>query len=316
MARAPEETTLKIHTGPDNTVWYVKNIGPPTNSGKIADEFLRSSVLSGFGGHVRLIGVPANAELISALYLRRYKGELACVEVAGPNILNNLADVKDPQVTLLQMRATDLAPACGGWHAVSMNDYPTYAMLARLTRLNFAFDAAAQAYLRIHPAYKSAKFIPGVDEESLSRLLTTIIDPRWYVDRRLPERAAKLELFLGLTPQIQARASAPKCVLKRTREFRCATVLGTWKTRQPENVDITKPANFLYRIYNIAGGGSRGDLRASQAFVRYLRHNWLAVLETRKGVKDGLFAPNLFFKNTAEIAAYEEHMKNFKLDDE
>lgn len=316
MYRPPEETTLKLHTGPDNMVWYAKNIGPPTNSGKIADEFLRSSVMSGFGGHVRMIGMPANAELISALYLRRYKGEIACVEVAGPNILNSAQDVVDPKVSLLQMRSTELASACGGWHTVSMSDYPTYAMLARLTRANFEFDDAAQAYLHIHPAYKAAMFIPGVNEEHLSRLLTTIIDPRWYVDRRLPDRAAKLELFLGLTPQIQERVSTKSCILKRTREFRCVTVLNTWKTQKPEDVDTTDPANFLYRIYNAAGSGHRGDLRASQAFIRYLRHNWLASLEVRKGVKDGLFAPNLFFKSPAEIAAYEEHMKNFKLDEE
>lgn len=312
MYRAPEETTLKLHTGPDNMVWYAKNIGPPTNSGKIADEFLRSTLLAGFGGHVRMIGFPANAELISALYLRRYKGEIACVEVAGPNILNNAQDVADPKVALLQMRTTELSSACGGWHTVSMNDYPTYAMLARLTRLNFEFDDAAQAYLYIHPAYKAARFIPGINEENLSRLLTTIIDPRWYVDRRLPDRAAKLELFLGLTPQIQERVSNAACILKRTREFRCVTVLNTWKTQAVEPVDLNDPANFLYRIYAAAGGGPRGDLRASQAFVRYLRHNWLAGLEVRKGVKDGLFAPNLFFKSPAEIAAYEDHMKNFK----
>jgi len=314
MSRALEETTLKLHTGPDNLVWYAKNIGPPINSGKIADEFLRSSVLTGFGGHVRLIGTPANAELISALYLRRHKREIACVEVAGPNILNSVQDVKDPQLALMQMRVAGLSSACGGWHPVSMSDYPTYAMLSRLTRLNFEFDEAVQTYLRAHPVYKAAAFIPTLSAAHFAQLLTTIIDPRWYVDRRLPERAAKLELFLGLTPQVQDHVSTPTIILKRTREFRCATVLNTWKTQQAENVDTSNPANFLYRIYTAAGAGTRGDLRASQAFIRYLRHNWLAVLDTRRGAKDGLFAPNLFFKTPAEIAAYDEHMRTFRLD--
>lgn len=314
MPHPPEETTLKLHTGPDSCIWYAKHIGPPTNSGKIADEFLRSAVISGFGKHVRVLGTAQNAELISSLYLRRHKREIERVEVAGPNILNSVTDIHDPKVVLLQMRATELSPACGGWHPVSMADYPTYAMLARLNRANFEFDEAAQSYLKMHPVYKAAMFIPHLDQENLARLLTTIVDPRWYVDRRLPERSAKLELYLGLTPQIQEHVSTAKTILKRTREFRCINVLSTWKTTTLEETDVNHPANFLWRIYNSAGGAIRGDLRASQALVRYLRHNWLAVLENRKGVRDGLFAPNLFFKLPAEIAAYEEHMKTFKAD--
>lgn len=315
MSRTFEEATLKLHTAADGCVWYSKNIGPPTNSEKIVDEFLRSPVLSGFGKTVRLLGTPQNAELIATLYLRRYKREIEAVEVAGPNILNSVADLNDPKIVLQQMRTTELTAPCGGWHAVSMHDYPTYAMLARTMRTDFVFDDATKSYLQLHPVYRAAMFVPHINPELLSKLLTTIIDPRWYVDRRLPDRAAKLELFLGLTPQIQERVSTATCLLKRTREFRCATVLAVWKTKDAATVDLANPANFLYRIQAAAGGGTRGDLRASQALVRYLRHNWLASLETRKGVKDGLFAPNLFFKTPAEIAAYNEHMKNFKLEE-
>lgn len=316
MHHTTEENTIKLHTASDGMVWYAKNIGPPQNSGKIVDEFLLSPLVSGLSVSVRVLGTEANAELISALYLRRYKKEIRTVEVAGPNILNSLEDLKDPKAALLQMRSTGLASACGGWHPLSVHDYPTYAMLARMQRAHFVFDDAARAYLLVHPVYKAAMFIPHIDQPALLQLLTTIIDPRWYVDRRLPERAAKLELFLGLTPQIQDRVSQTSCILTRKREFRCMNVMQVWKTQPAESVDVTQPANFLYRISNAAGGGIRGDLRASQAFVRYLRYNWLAGLERRDGVKDGLFAPNLFFKTPAEIAAYEEHMKTFKLDNE
>ena len=210
------------------------------------------------------------------------------------------------------MRLSALAAAAGGWHQMTTHDYPTYAMLARMARMNFAFDEAAQAYLQLHPVYKALTFIPSVSPDAAAQLLTTIVDPRFYVDKRLPERAAKLELFLGLTPQIQARVSDRSCILKRNREFRCAAVLATWKTQPAEAVDQAVPANFLYRIHAAAGGGHRGDLRASQAFIRYLRHNWLAGLETRHGLKDGLFAPNLFFKTPAEIETYKEHMATAK----
>jgi len=102
--------------------------------------------------------------------------------------------------------------------------------------------------------------------------------------------------------------STPKRLLHKGRELRCANVLRTWKTVEPDAIDLQDPANFLYRIYKAAKGGPKGDLRASQAFVRYLRYNWLDGIENRRGTKDGLFAPNLFFKTPAERAAYAEHM--------
>jgi hypothetical protein len=139
-------------------------------------------------------------------------------------------------------------------------------------------------------------------------MLIHIIDPRWYVDRRRPDRLKKLELFLGLTPAVQSKVSNNKKLLTKTREFRCESVLASWKTVSDDIVDLTNPANFLYRIRKAAGGGNRGDLRASQAFLRYVNDNWLSALENRKGTKDGLFAPNLFFKSPAEIKTYTQHM--------
>jgi hypothetical protein len=303
-----EETTIKLHTAPGGCVWYAKNISPPINSGTSVEKFLLNPVISGMSSTVRILGTPQNSELISALYLRRYKGEIRAIEVAGPNILNSCADLDDPRVALLQMRQVGLSPACGGWHPVTMLDYPTYAMIARFRRPGYVFDEAAETYLNLHPAYKALSLIPTIDAKELAHLLTTIIDPRWYVDKRMPERAAKLELFLGLTPQIQKRVSNGDLAPSRNREARCACVLAAWKSKHAGAVDLNNPANFLYRIHHNVGGGSKGDLRASQAFVRYLRYNWLAGLEMRNGPKDGLFAPNLFFKTPAEIETYAEHM--------
>jgi hypothetical protein len=311
MSSNQDEVTIKLHTAETGHVWYSKGISPPTDSKQIVDEFMLSPVLSGMGLCVRVLGMPQNAELLSALYLRRYKGEIRALEVAGPQMLT--ASDNDPKLVIIKMRGLTLAPACGGWHALSMLDYPTYAMLARMLRTNFVFDDAARTYYHLHPAYRALSFIPTIASAEVAKLLTTIIDPRWYVDLRMPERTSKLELFLGLTPKIQTRVSDPAQILKRSREFRCANVLACWKMADPDTVDLATPANFLYRVYKIAGGGPKGDLRASQAFVRYLRHNWLAGLENRLGVKDGLFAPNLFFKSPAEIESYTQHMATAKL---
>ena len=311
MSNNPDEVTIKLHTAENGHVWYSKAISPPTDSKQIVDEFMLSPVLEGMGLCVRVLGMPQNAELISALYLRRYKNEVRALEVAGPQLLH--ACDNDPKLVIIKMRELTAAPACGGWHPLSMLDYPTYAMLARMRRTNFVFDDAANTYYHLHPVYRSLLFIPTIDSAEVAKLLTTIIDPRWYVDLRMPERSSKLELFLGLTPKTQTRVADLTQILKRSREFRCSNVLACWKTVDPDTVDLTAPANFLYRVYKAAGGGAKGDLRASQSFVRYLRYNWLAGLESRVGVKDGLFAPDLFFKSSAEVESYTQHMAVAKL---
>lgn len=304
-----DETVIKLHTAADGKVWYARGIGAVKNSEQIADSFLLSSVVSGLGLTFRLLGVQQNAELLCALYLRRYKGEIRSIEIAGPNILDSQYELGSPELVVQRMRTVTVSPAAGGWHQLTMHDYPTYAMLARMLRTNYEYDDTTQHYFQMHPAHKALMFIPTLEVSAAAKMLICIIDPRWYIDRRRPERIKKLELFLGLTPAVQTKVSNSKKLLTKNREFRCAAVLNSWKTQPIENVDLKNPANFLYRIYQAAGGGAKGDLRASQSFVRYVNDNWLAGLENRKGVRDGLFAPNIFFKTPAEIETYEYHMK-------
>ena len=114
---------------------------------------------------------------------------------------------------------------------MTLHDYPTYAMLARMTRNNFVFDDAAKTYLHMHPAFRALSFIPTLVDNEISKLLVTTIDPRWYIDRRRPDRIKKLELFLGLTPAVQEKVSNPKKLLSKPRELRCALVLNSWKSK-------------------------------------------------------------------------------------
>jgi hypothetical protein len=304
-----DERVTKLYTAKNGLVWYSVGIGPPINSEKIVDNFLLSPVVSGMGLCFRILGIPQNAELICALYLRQHKSEVRAIDVAGPNILNNFAELDQPALVLQRMRASTLSSSGGGWHELSMHDYPIYAGLAKKIRSGFVFDSGAKTYLHLHPAYKALTFIPGFSEEHTAALITDIIDPRWYVNRQRPDSPKKLELYLGLTPAIQRRVSNAQQILTKKRDIRCSTVLSAWKTADPATVDLNQPANFLYRIWNFCGGGWRGDLRASQAFVRYLCDNWLSVLDSRKGTKDGLFLPDRYFKTADERKAYAEHMQ-------
>lgn len=308
MQSATDEISIKLHTDVNGHVWYASGIGPAHNSAQISDVFLLSPVIAGMGLRLRVLGVLQNAELIAALYLRRRKNEVASLEIAGPNICESPEELADAELVLHRMRSTQLAGACGGWRVIGDSDYIVYAMIARMLRNKDAFDAPVQAYLLGHPAYHALTLIPTLSAAHTARLFKTIVDPRWFVDRRSPDRQGKLDLFMGLTPRIQKRVSDSTQIIHRPRELRCGLVLECWKNSHAGAVSLEDPRNFLYRIHHAAGGGFHGDLRASQAFLRYLRYNWLDAIERRRGVRDGLFAPELFFKTPAERKIYEEHM--------
>lgn len=308
MVMQLDDTAVKLHTDLAGHVWYAAGTVAPRDSGQIADVFLLSSVLVGFGVRVRLLGVPENAELITALYLRRKKNEIAAVEIAGPNICEAPDELYDPEIVMHRMRATTLAAACGGWHELADSDFLSYALIARLQRANNVLDAPAKAYLYALPVYRALSFIPTLSDDNAAQLIKTIVDPRWYVDRRAPERQGKLELYMGLTPAAQKRVSDLSTLISKPRELRCSIVLDTWKTVHDGAIDLTDPQNFLYRVHKASGGGWRGDLRGSQALLRYLRYNWLESLERRRGPRDRLFAPDLFFKTPGEIESYLQHM--------
>lgn len=303
-----DEVAIKLHTAQDGAIWYSQGIAAPKSSGLSADLFLLSSVVNKLGLRVRTLGVPQNAELITALYLRRRKNEVISVEVAGPNICEAPEELTDPELVIHRMRATALASACGGWHTVNEADYLTYALIARMQRTGDAFDSTTSAYYHAHPVQQALSFIPTLSSENAARLIKTIVDPRWYVDRRSPERNGKLALYMGLTPDVQKRVSDSTKLIHKGRDLRCGLVLETWKNQHPGSVDLVDPRNFLYRVHKAAGEGVRGDLRASQTFLRYLRYNWLAALERRTGARDGLFAPDMFFKTPGEQEAYKQHM--------
>lgn len=308
MLHANDESAIKLHVDSQGFVWYISGIDAPQNSGKVVDTFLYSSPLLRMSSNVRVLGLAQNAELITHLYLRKRQRELGSVLIAGPNVCESGLELNDPYIVLTRMRESFLTPACGGWHTMTDVDYATYALVAKARQASNWFDTPARAFYAAHPAFPALQFIPGISDQTAAQLLATIVDPRWYVDRRFPDRTSKLELYLGLTPKIQRRVSNASKLIHGGRDLRCAIVLNCWKTSNPEEIDYSLPQNFVWRVWRRAGGGVKGDLRASQYFISYLRLNWLEALVARPGVRDLIFSPNNFFKTTDERKAYSTHM--------
>lgn len=299
---------LKIHAAPDGIVWYANGISPAECSNQNVEDFLDSHIVNQINLNVRLIGATRNAALIAALYSRKKHRKLATIHVAGPNICESPPELDDPALTFRRMRESFVAPSCGGWHEMADIDAAIYALIVRMQKEADWFDIAGRAYYEFHPAYKALKCIKTISHKSTAQLMTTIIDPRWYVDRRYPEKRTKLQLVLGLTPKIQKRVSDRTRVIGGGRDLKCAAVLNCWKTVPATTVDFSDPGNFLWRIWRAAGGDFRGDLRASQAFIGYLQLHWLQALAAARGAPSELFLPEKFFKTADEKQAYFDKM--------
>lgn len=311
MSAVMDDDTTKLHVTPDGHVWYSRGEYTPQDSGMSVDEFLnQSSLLLSVKRTFRLIGNSTNAELISALYTRFNKGSVRAVQIAGPNVLPGAVNSLSPETVFIYMRNCYTTPSCGGWHTLSLYDYPTYALSARLQRNGFSCDDQAETYLRLHPAFCALSFIPTLNIARVAQLLVSIIDPRWYADRHTSELGKKIKLFCGLTPKIQKKVDAADAVLARRREFMCALVSDCWNTKNIADVDLGDPANFLYRVKAQHADESKGNLRASQKFVEYLNLNWIQALTP--ALKGSLFIPSMFFLSSDETDAYLKHLDKFR----
>jgi hypothetical protein len=309
MSRYPDESVTKLHADADGTVWYSRGIEAPQSSGKPIDTFLLSPLCSGKSSIFRIIGAPQNAELICSLFLRSRQREILAVELAGPNALPANPSALAAQQIVLGMSGITSAPSCGGWHEMTAADYNMYALIARLGRNNAVFDSPAHIYFGSHPISRWMAFIPTLSETDAAIVAATIVDPRWFVDRRHVSAEKNLFFYLGLTPGVQKNVSERKKLLTRPRELRCARVLAAWKSEKiaPEKVDLQNPANFLYRIWAYGGGGTKGDLRASQAFINYVAANWFESSRRQPGLPESLFAADLYFKTPTELKAYHQY---------
>jgi len=138
-------------------------------------------------------------------------------------------------------------------------------------------------------------------------LFGVLVDPRWYIDLKHPNRLGRVQSFLGLSPSIQRRVAARDVTDSATR--RCLMVWGCWRNHGGR-VDMAAPGNFLWRIRNAASDPVLGDLRASQAFVSYLIRTWQQqiVRETMPYLREPLFVPEQFFHrgDVDEVQAYKD----------
>lgn len=299
--------SMKLHIGPEGTVWYCLADGAPLNSSMPPLKFMMSS-LCGLSNLVRIIGLDHNIPLILGLY-----GLKKTVQVCSPAACATEYERYEPVLAMYAARKYDKAPSLGGWHTFGPQDHAAYALASYMMKTR-AFDSVAEKLLHAHPAWPALSFISYLKPAPCAGLLTAILDPRWYIDPQHPSRSSRLRKYLGITPQnVKALVEdSPKQAFKQPL---CSLALSCWMGVK-DTAQIELPDHFIYRIFRTvaAHDTSKAVLRAAHKFIDFLRLTWMDAIHRSKQ-SDPLFIPKYFFRTSDETQAFEQHMTNLSLNE-
>lgn len=279
---------------------------------------------------VRLMGSHENAALIAGLFGR------IRVELVTPQVCPSKQLRKDPTAALFYMRGCMLAPSQGGYHVMTAPESLVYRACALAMQSKRIDDAVA--LLQQHPVWRPLHFLRWLNESFLCSLMVAVLDPRWFVDTRFPDRTAKLHGFFGLNPKTQAGAFGLGPVQRQ--DANCKLAMNAWYERNLaanvlrrwlqlgglQALDTATepglaPGDFLWRQWadtyyrfrdDASKAATRGTVRASQTLISFLRLVWLSsIYRDSPSLPDGrasLFRPRDFFHSPVEARAFELHM--------
>lgn len=302
--------TLRLHTDKDGCIWYGDDDSLGTNSflevqdffGSNSNEYNTDSI-----HHISLLGIKSNAKLIVALQRRRAaKPELnkqQQIQLFSPSIIATQAMRNNPEEVLQNLwQPNSFGALAGLCHAMDNNDFCSYFMTSEIGEL----DIVPEIVTRIapyHPAWPAIAYLKYYDINSACKLLTEIMDPRWYRHPFRPNRCSRLFSYLGLTPQnIKAYLSYGK----PDRHYeRAKLAISTWF-----NADKLDNG-FLWRYYIGHSDQIKGLLRSTQRFISFLQTVWLSNISYPH--PEMSFSKAIFFKDTLEELAFEKFRTTWKV---
>jgi hypothetical protein len=281
-------------------IWMLNGGHPAAATGLTADEFIVARPAYSPHAHIRVPGLRRNARLLLALFQAVQRRQFASLSICSPWCSGPKGDEASPEVLLYASRGFDVPYSVGGWRRFDAVDASLFKFAAESMEESPSFPD-----LNAHPAGWLLRWIDGVDEELVSQLLGIIVDPRWFVDPAEPDRANKLQQFLGLDPATQQAESGG------ARWQRNRLVLHCWKLVAPPDVGTLHlyPRRFLWWSWHAKGGGWKGDLAASKRFVAFVRQAMLMSL-CRGAPSRELFVPELFFRQTEVAQAFAKFLRS------
>ena len=315
---------LRLHVC-ENQIWF-SGQDPAQASDLSAKEFVcQAWVLE--AETISIPGTRDNAELICELHSRRSlapDGRPKNIQVANPILVpTEHSGGKQVRQSFSRMSTCTYAGTQGGSHALTCRDYVTYALIGVLNKSGGKYNNLAEKLLRAHPAWPVLSFLKDTNKEAACHLLTTIIDPRWYINPMTIKllggeiRMARLKQFFGLAQHAEreiAKIVHGESDLSEPTE-RAKLVLDTWTGGEytPPPQDVVGPRQFLWRAVNMAKpAGYLALVKGCHVFLRLLRDVWLANVYDKGGYRPELFIPRYFFDLKTEAVAWEEHMIGLK----
>ena len=318
---------LKLFVDSAGILWFHSGSKRATPSEQPIHEVISSGLLSR-ADRIRLLGCYSNADLICQLWEHQTKIP-AEVQLGTPAVCTG-ENRKDPDVVFRQMECLGSVPSSlGGMHKMTSNDYVSYNLVRKLQQgvlptiehmgWHPAWPAVSYVFEQLMPTPKGKSH-----EEAYSvvysrwqklpaysatlKMLASIIDPRWYIDRNHPDRLSKLKMYMGLTPK-HVRNVWNGLEGSSTKETRARTVINAW-TNGERKTPRSRMNRFLWQLA-AANGEDAMALRASSSYLSFIRNVWLHNMRS-----DGrtLFVPEYFFPTTKEADNYASHFLRWSLD--
>lgn len=315
-----DTATLKLYTTLDGEIWYISGSGTPRPSGYSYFEFCKKPKMVNKKSVVRVVGSANNAALIISLTNLKYSGAISDVQVCSPQVEKINLDEYSPEKVLLNMRKWKYPPSVGGFHSLTQDDICVYAMI-EITRQNSDISVVKKLadLFKNHFMCEVLKFIPFLHMESCALLISTIIDPRWYVDINAPNKLANLFDCLGIagikasdeTEHIGNPHAGGSKLEKRN------IVLMAW--RNDLNVEKDFTSNFLIQTYASARETflprkskpgdvpfDEADIATSQKFISFIHGMWLDKLYPMPNPwNEPMFVPEYFFRSKEEVERFK-----------
>lgn len=304
-----------VHVDTDNRLWTAESGQPPVSYEGGADFFIRNTAYHP-NCTIKMIASLRNTSIILHLYDKKLRAEIKGLQLCSPLVMNKNKTVEVIMMDMLQWNGWPAS--LGGWHEFTEDDYPSYYLAKHFAENENSMCGLntdlIEDTLRFHPAWKALSFIPHLNREKIGKLIATILDPRWFVDTKDPDKNARLENYLGLKPEIQSMVGDPELPRNDAKAFQlrnCKLVMRAWRMGRPVSKnEYDQPNNFLWRIHAMEGCNNKADLRVSQTFIAFLKAVWLdGIYKNKPGSKDGLFVPRYFFNKPDEIESFKAHME-------
>lgn len=235
------------------------------------------------GSRARLLGTAENAPLILSL-----AAQGAVIDLAGPSaVCPDAADLRDPVIVLYRTRQCLLGASLGGWHRyVAASDGPVYRLAGAAVEERVAIAAD-------HPIWYDLQFLTRPNQRALADVLAEIVDPRWFVDARNPNRYGRLRCFFRIRPQSLHKLRAGDSSPGIRRFGRLLDVIGD--VSNPSDA----PGDFLRRVAGSAASPDRGLLSACRLLLAYVVRVWEQRIQilSQSRQTEPLFLPELLFRD-------------------